>query len=81
MSFSAPMEEAAVLPEPGHHLAEVLVATTWECNLGCSYCFVRQRGLSAAAMGMSPALAVRVVDALDEGLTDVEAICLHLYGG
>jgi uncharacterized protein len=30
---------------------------------------------------MSPALAARVVDALDLGLTHVETICLHLYGG
>ncbi len=30
---------------------------------------------------MSPELAVRVIDALDEGLTHVESICVHLYGG
>lgn len=61
--------------------AEVLVATTWRCNLRCSYCFVEQTRLSASGRRMSPELAARVVDALDEGLADVESICLHLYGG
>jgi uncharacterized protein len=61
--------------------AEVLVATTWRCNLRCSYCFVEQTRLSASGQRMSPQLASRVVDALDEGLADVGSICLHLYGG
>lgn len=69
------------MPEAPRHLAEVLVATTWECNLACSYCFVRHRRLGAAPGRMSPALAARVIDALDEGLASVESICLHLYGG
>ena len=30
---------------------------------------------------MSPELAVRVIDALDEGLSHVGSICVHLYGG
>jgi uncharacterized protein len=30
---------------------------------------------------MSPELAERVVDSLDRGLTHIETICLHLYGG
>jgi uncharacterized protein len=62
-------------------MAEVLVATTWRCNLRCSYCFVEQTQLSASGQRMSPELAVRVVDALDQGLADVDSICLHLYGG
>ena len=61
--------------------AEVLVATTWRCNLRCAYCFVEQTRLSAGGERMSPRLAARVVDALDEGLAEVESICLHLYGG
>jgi uncharacterized protein len=61
--------------------AEVLVATTWRCNLRCSYCFVEQTRLSAGGQRMSPALAARVIDGLDAGLADVESICLHLYGG
>lgn len=61
--------------------AEVLVATTWRCNLRCSYCFVEQTRLSASGQRMPPELAVRVVDALDEGLAEVDSICLHLYGG
>lgn len=58
-----------------------LIATTWHCNLRCSYCFVRESGLDSASASMSPDLAVRVVDALDAGLPHVESICLHLYGG
>ncbi len=30
---------------------------------------------------MSPDLAARVIDALDDGLPDVGSICVHLYGG
>jgi uncharacterized protein len=63
------------------HRAEVLVATTWQCNLRCSYCFIRQCSLSQGNRNMSPALATRVVDALDEGLSHVESICIHFYGG
>lgn len=61
--------------------AEVLVATTWRCNLRCSYCFVEQTHLTGSGAAMSPELAARVVDALDEGLAEVETVCLHLYGG
>ncbi len=61
--------------------AEVLVATTWKCNLHCSYCFVRESGLSNKTEPMSPELGARVVDALDEGLSNVENICIHFYGG
>lgn len=56
------------------------MATTWECNLRCAYCFVRDAVTQRGAR-MSPKLAARVVDALDGGLPDVEAICVHLYGG
>jgi len=69
------------MPEPAHHQAEVLVATTWECNLRCSYCFVQRHGVARREAPMSPALAGRVVDALDAALTHAESICLHLYGG
>ena len=61
--------------------AEVLVATTWKCNLRCSYCFVRECGLSRTGEYLSSADAASVIDALDEGLPEVDAICLHLYGG
>lgn len=61
--------------------AEVLVATTWKCNLRCSYCFVRECGLSRNEESLSSGAAARLVDALDEGLPEVESICLHLYGG
>ena len=30
---------------------------------------------------MSSELAVRVIDALDEGLSHMESVCVHLYGG
>lgn len=75
------MEGHAELPEPSHYSAEVLVATTWDCNLNCSYCFVRDRGLLNGKKRMPPSLAIQVVDALDKGLTHVETICVHLYGG
>lgn len=61
--------------------AEVLVATTWECNLRCSYCFVKQRTAKRNGVRMSPATARRLIDVLDSGLTQVESICVHLYGG
>lgn len=61
--------------------AEVLVSTTWRCNLRCSYCFVYENELSGGGERMPPELARQVVDALDAGLPEVETICLHLYGG
>lgn len=67
--------------EQTHQKAEILVATTWACNLRCSYCFVRERSLMKLCQRMTPALAKRVIDALDEGLAHVESICVHLYGG
>jgi sulfatase maturation enzyme AslB (radical SAM superfamily) len=30
---------------------------------------------------MSPELAVRVIEAIDEGLANVETVCIHFYGG
>ena len=59
----------------------MLVAVTWACNLRCSYCFVREADLMTADRRMSRELARRVVDALDEGLTDVAVIDIHFYGG
>ena len=64
----------------GH--AEVLVATTWQCNLRCSYCFVENRTAPAAAQQpMSSLLAQQTVDALHDGFSDVEQVSIHLYGG
>jgi uncharacterized protein len=67
--------------EPDNELAEVLVATTWDCNLRCSYCFVQEQGLARAGERMSPEVGVRLIDVLDEGLRDVRSVCVHLYGG
>jgi uncharacterized protein len=75
------MEATCRLAHQDSDLAEVLIATTWDCNLKCTYCFVRQNDLMADGCCMSPGLAGRVVDALDEGLPHVKTICLHLYGG
>ena len=71
----------AALPEPVHSRAEVLVATTWSCNLRCAYCFVQERTTRECHEQMTPRLATRVIDALDEGMQDVESICVHVYGG
>lgn len=69
------------MAESLHPRAEVFVATTWECNLRCSYCFVQRNWLSKSADHMSADLANRVVDAIDEALPEVETICIHFYGG
>jgi uncharacterized protein len=61
--------------------AEVLVATTWECNLRCSYCFVKNRTAKQGGSRMSPGMARRLIDALDAGMGHVGSICVHLYGG
>lgn len=66
---------------PQRQRAEILVATTWRCNLRCSYCFVEECRLADSRELMSPALAGRVIDALDDGLPDVETVNVHLYGG
>ena len=62
-------------------MAEVLVATTWECNLRCSYCFVQQHRRALVRAPMTPATSAQLVDVLDAGLDHVETICIHLYGG
>jgi uncharacterized protein len=59
----------------------VLVATTWACNLRCTYCFVQEEGLADASLPMGPGTAERVVDALDAALPHIETLDLHLYGG
>ncbi len=61
--------------------AEVLVATTWQCNLRCSYCFVKDQTLKEHRPRMSAATARRLIDTLDVGMRHVESICVHLYGG
>lgn len=71
----------AVVAEIAPTQAEVLVANTWDCNLRCSYCFVQRGGLSVGGGRMPPSRARRVIDALDEGLAQMEAIGVHLYGG
>ncbi len=80
-----PYSKRPAVPVTGQeHLpafSEVLVATTWECNLACSYCFVEARSRSLCRPNMSQGLAAWLVDALDDGLPDAETICIHLYGG
>jgi uncharacterized protein len=61
--------------------AEVLVAITWQCNLRCSYCFVRECGLSRNGEHLRSTEAIAIIDALDEGLSEAESICVHFYGG
>ena len=72
---------ASPLAEEPRHLAEILVATTWYCNLRCNYCFVDQQALGNLGAPMSGPLAARVVDAMDEAFSDWEQISFHLYGG
>lgn len=61
--------------------AEVLVATSWDCNLRCSYCFVQAHSFGRGGLVLDAAAARRLVDALDAGLADAESISIHLYGG
>ncbi len=63
------------------HSAEVLVAPTWSCNLRCKYCFVEETEVVDESPAMSYETGTRVIDALNEGLSDVKRICVHLYGG
>lgn len=67
--------------EPICQTAEILVAPTWKCNLRCTYCFVRNNNLVNDEVSMSSEVATRIIDALDLGLTNVENICIHFYGG
>ncbi|MEN6375211.1 MAG: radical SAM protein [Smithella sp.] len=60
---------------------ELLVATTWDCNLRCSYCFVGNRGLAKNVEPMSVLAACQIIDVLDEQFSDVETVCIHFYGG
>jgi uncharacterized protein len=69
----------AVLPDAAH--AEVLVATTWRCNLGCAYCFVRPQQQAGPDSDMTPELSRCVIDGLDRGLRSARTIGVHLYGG
>lgn len=61
--------------------SEVMVATTWRCNLRCSYCFLDVTTGAIDSSPMSPELAACVIDSLEAGLPDVAEICVHLYGG
>jgi uncharacterized protein len=58
-----------------------MVATTWHCNLSCSYCFVEASRQEREEGRMSPQLAARVVDALHEASGEAGSIQVHLYGG
>ena len=69
------------MPEGELGRAEVLVATTWECNLRCSYCFVQDHTFAGGSQRMTPQTAEQVIDALDAALNDAETISVHLYGG
>ena len=60
---------------------ELLIATTWDCNLQCAYCFVGRRGLKKDVEPMSPLTAMHLVDVFDEEFSDAETVCLHFYGG
>ncbi len=51
---------------------DVLVSTTWGCNLKCSYCFVQENDLAGTKDQMSPALAASVIDFLDTHLSKVK---------
>lgn len=59
--------------------AEVLIATSWDCNLRCDYCFLKRH--IGCGQTMSVTDAQRLVDVIDQALPDVEQISLHLYGG
>jgi len=60
---------------------ELLIATTWDCNLRCSYCFVGRRGLMKDMEPMSSLTAAHIVDVLDDEFPETETVCLHFYGG
>ena len=60
---------------------EVLVSTTWDCNLECSYCFVARKSLNLSGGYMTTPVASKLVEALDHAFNDAETICIHLYGG
>jgi len=81
MNYFAPMEDHAVLREESNYLAEILVATTWRCNLNCSYCFIRNHQIAHESEQMTPEIAIRIVDLLDKALVHFETICIHFYGG
>lgn len=72
---------AALHDDPSGSRAELLVATTWSCNLRCTYCFIENAIPVAPHLPMTPDVASRTVDALHRGLAGFEHICLHLYGG
>lgn len=61
--------------------AEVLVAPTWKCNLACSYCFIQDMREANERLNMSPEMAARVIDVMDDGLSGVDNIIIHVYGG
>jgi len=75
------MAEDVVLPDDLTVRAEVLISTTWACNLKCTYCFIEDAQISGNGHSMSPELAVKVIDALTGGLKEFDCISLHFYGG
>lgn len=68
------------MPDASDH-AEVLVASTWSCNLRCSYCFVEDQTHARRRPRMSAAEARQVIESLDHGLAHYSTIGIHLYGG
>ncbi len=58
-----------------------MAATTWDCNLRCSYCFLDAPGAGRSRAPMSRSTAVRLIDALAEGFPEATEISVHLYGG
>jgi uncharacterized protein len=75
------LEELVSLSENTSSLAEILIATTWNCNLNCSYCFVRDHELAKELEQMTPIMARQIVDMLDISLCNFKTICIHFYGG
>ena len=83
MNYCVQMEaEAAASPEMEYLPdSEVLVSTTWECNLRCAYCFLKEKTFKSSHRQMSVSTARRLIDVLDDTMQHVESICVHLYGG
>lgn len=75
------MAEDVELPDTCTAGAEILISTTWACNLKCAYCFVEDAEINSNGQSMSSELAANLVDKLDKALCGFDSINLHLYGG
>ncbi|MGE5342819.1 MAG: radical SAM protein [Candidatus Omnitrophota bacterium] len=60
---------------------EILFAPTWDCSLRCKYCFIQKNHTTKQDPPMSVDMAVKIMDVLDAGFSDVKQICIHYYGG